>query len=43
MIKNSFGKTFFLQEKDKGDSYFMNTRVGSCRKVLIKNGIKLII
>ena len=40
-VKNSFGKTFFHQEKDKGDSYFMNTRVGSCRKVLVKNGITL--
>ena len=39
--QNSFSKTFFIQEKDKGDEYFRSTRVGSCRKVVIKNGLPL--
>ena len=38
-FQNSFGKTFFIQEKDKGDKYFRSTRVGSCRRVVVKNGI----
>ena len=42
-VKNSFMKTFFLQEKDKGDNYFLNTKVGSCRKILVKNGLPLAI
>ena len=37
--KNGFQKTFFIQEKDKGDEYFRSTRVGSCRKVVVKNGL----
>ena len=37
--QNGFTKTFFIQEKDKGDDYFTSTRVGSCRKVVIKNGL----
>ena len=37
--QNSFTKTFFVQEKEKGDEYFRSTRVGSCRKVVIKNGL----
>ena len=37
--KNGFQKTFFIQEKDKGDQYFRSTRVGSCRKVVVKNGL----
>ena len=37
--KNSFKKTFFLLEKEKGDQYFRSTRVGSCRKVVVKNGL----
>ena len=39
---NNFGKktsTFFIQEKETGDPYFRKTRVGSCRKVVVKNGI----
>ena len=40
-VKYSFMKTFFLQEKDKGDDYFRNTKVGSCRKILVKNGLPL--
>ena len=39
--KNIFAKTFFLQEKDKGDFYFRNTKVGSCRKIIVKNGLPL--
>ena len=39
--QNGFTKTFFIQEKDKGDEYFRTTRVGSCRKVVIKNGLPL--
>ena len=37
--QNGFTKTFFVQEKDKGDDFFRTTRVGSCRKVVIKNGL----
>ena len=36
---NNFGKTFFNLEKDKGDKYFRSTRVGSCRRVVVKNGL----
>ena len=39
--QNGFTKTFFIQEKDKGDEYFRTTRVGSGRKVIIKNGLPL--
>ena len=35
----NYSKTFFIQEKDKGDPYFRSTRVGSCRKIVVKNGI----
>jgi hypothetical protein len=35
----NYRKTFFNQEKDKGDPFFRTTRVGSCRKVVVKNGI----
>ena len=42
-LKNNFHKTCFFQEKDKGDEYFRNTKVGSCRKVLVKNGLSLAI
>ena len=38
---NSFMKTYFLQEKSKGDEYFRDTKVGSCRNILINNGIPL--
>ena len=45
-IKNNFyrtnpnlNKTFFIQEKETGDPYFRTTRVGSCRKIIVKNGI----
>ena len=34
-----FRKTFFIQEKEKGEPYFRSTRVGSCRRVVVKNGI----
>ena len=37
--QNSFNKTFFALEKDKGDKYFRSTRVGSCRRVVVKNGL----
>ena len=37
--KIGFQKTFFTQEKDKGDKYFRTTRVGSCRKIVVKNGL----
>ena len=37
--KIGFQKTFFNLEKDKGDEYFRTTRVGSCRKIVVKNGI----
>ena len=40
-LKNSFHNTLFLQEKEKGDKFFRNTKVGSCRKILINNGIPL--
>ena len=39
--KNNFTKTFFLPEKDKGDFYFRNTKVGSCRKIIVKNSLPL--
>ena len=42
-LKNSFHNTLFLQEKEKGDKFFRNTKVGSCRKVLFKNGLSLAI
>lgn len=35
----NFRQTFFIQEKEKGDPYFRNTRVGSCRKVVVKNEV----
>ena len=35
----NYHKTFFIQEKEKGDPYFRSTRVGSCRKVVVRNGI----
>ena len=34
----NFRKTFFIQEKEKGEPYFRTTRVGSCRRVVVKNG-----
>ena len=34
----NFSKTFFIQEKEKGEPYFRTTRVGSCRRVVVKNG-----
>ena len=37
--QQGFNKTFFIQEKEKGDEFFRSTRVGSCRKVVVKNGI----
>ena len=36
---NPFTKTFFIQEKETGDKYFRSTRVGSCRKIVVKNGL----
>ena len=36
---NTFAKTFFIQEKETGDKYFRSTRVGSCRKIVVKNGL----
>ena len=46
LIKNNFyrtnqslNKTFFIQEKESGDPYFRTTRVGSCRKIIVKNGM----
>ena len=33
------GSTFFIQEKETGDPFFRKTRVGSCRKVVVRNGI----
>ena len=36
---NSFNKTFFNLEKDKGDKFFRSTGVGSCRRVVVKNGL----
>ena len=38
-LQNGFNKTFFTLEKDKGDKYFRSTRVGSCRRIEVKNGI----
>ena len=35
----NFHRTFFIQEKEKGDPYFRKTRVGSCRRVVVRNGI----
>ena len=35
----NFHKTFFIEEKEKGDPYFKSTKVGSCRRVVIRNGI----
>ena len=35
----NFGRTFFAQEQDQGDEFFRDTRVGSCRKVVVKNNI----
>ena len=35
----NFHRTFFIQEKEKGDPYFRSTRVGSCRRVVVRNGI----
>ena len=40
-LKNNFTKTCFLQEKEKGDNYFLFFNVGSCRKIIIKNGLSL--
>ena len=41
-IKNNrFQKTFFIQEKESGDKYFRSTRVGSCRKIVVRNGIPI--
>ncbi len=40
---NGFSKTIFIQEKEKGDDFFRSTRVGSCRKVILKNSIPLAI
>ena len=37
--QTNFHKTFFVQEKEKGEPYFRSTRVGSCRRVVVKNGI----
>ena len=34
-------KTFFIQEKEKGEPYFRSTRVGSCRRVVVKKWISL--
>ena len=36
---NALSKTFFIQEKETGDKYFRSTRVGSCRKIVVKNGL----
>ena len=35
----ALSKTFFIQEKETGDKYFRSTRVGSCRKIVVKNGL----
>ena len=35
----NFHKTFFIEEKEKGDPYFKSTKVGSCRRLVIRNGI----
>jgi hypothetical protein len=37
--KAGFQRTFFIQEKETGDKYFRSTRVGSCRKIVVKNGL----
>ena len=37
----TMNRTFFTQEKEKGDKYFRSTRVGSCRKIVVRNGIPL--
>ena len=37
--QKGFNKTFFLFEKEKGDKYFRSTRVGSCRRIVVKNGL----
>ena len=37
--ERNFRKTFFISEKEKGHPCFRKTRVGSCRKVVVKNGI----
>lgn len=34
-----FRSTYFVSEKDKGDEYFRTTRVNSCRKIVIRNGV----
>ena len=39
--KNRFLKTCFALEKNKGDNYFLNTKVGSCRKIVVKNNLPL--
>ena len=39
--KSNYIKPIFLQEKEKGDYFFRNTKVGSCRKILVKNGSSL--
>lgn len=39
ITNGGFNRTYFVQEKDKGDKYFKSTRVGSCRRVVVKNGI----
>jgi len=36
--QSNFRKTFFIEEKEKGEPYFRTTRVGSCRRVVVKNG-----
>ncbi len=36
---NTTRSTFFIQEKEKGDPYFRKTRVGSCRRVVVRNGM----
>ena len=38
---DALSKTFFIQEKETGDKYFRSTRVGSCRKIVVKNGIPI--
>ena len=38
-FQNGFTKTFFNLEKEKGDKYFRSTRVGSCRRIVVKNGL----
>ena len=32
-------RTYFTSERETGDKFFRKTRVGSCRKIVIKNGI----